>query len=549
MPVFTLTALDVTGIQRYIFGSNRLQENIGASDLVHQATRQWAFEKLPPSHNVADLEKGTLTTSRIEDGELAAEVVYAGGGNTLILFADDADKRKAKNFVNALSKKLLEDAPGLDLVAAHVTVDWEAQSLGNRRDGRVQAVMSELARVKQSRRSSAPVLGLGVTAACQSTGLVAVQSHPDDEYPISAEVVAKLAGVSVVNERLLGILPQIRSSGYKPALDFDDLGRTKGESSYIAVIHADGNRMGQHVQKIADKYPDPGAGNRDYIEAIRKFSENIEVASRNALGVTVDNLLGNLPMLSAKGALSISDDKFPFRPLVFGGDDVTFVCDGRLGLTMAARYLEMFEVEMEKVGEKVFACAGVAIVKAHYPFARAYQLAEKLCHSAKHYVRENESNGDFSALDWHFAAGGLLGSLAQIREREYEILRDNKDNKPYKLYMRPIRLHPAGNDWRTWDNFSSVTNTFNTANDDKQNWSGKRNKIMGLRQVLRDGSEAVELFRRAYDIKPLPAMRTQRGHPPDSLSIGGWDGTVCGYFDPIEAMDFFISLDWQEESD
>ena len=34
---------------------------------------------------------------------------------------------------------------------------------------------------------------------------------------------------------------------------------------------------------------------------------------------------------------------FPLRPIVFGGDDLTFVCHGRIGLALAARYLQYFE--------------------------------------------------------------------------------------------------------------------------------------------------------------------------------------------------------------
>ena len=41
MRKFTVTVLDTTGIQPYIFGSNRLRENIGASYLVSEATDDW----------------------------------------------------------------------------------------------------------------------------------------------------------------------------------------------------------------------------------------------------------------------------------------------------------------------------------------------------------------------------------------------------------------------------------------------------------------------------------------------------------------------------
>jgi hypothetical protein len=105
--------------------------------------------------------------------------------------------------------------------------------------------------------------------------------------------------------------------------------------------------------------------------------------------------------------------------LVYGGDDVTFVCDGRLGLALAALYLEKFEQHTASDDEQFFACAGVSIAKAHYPFARSYSLSNELCKSAKQLVRSNDQSA--SAIDWHLAASGLLGSLKEIRQREYHV--------------------------------------------------------------------------------------------------------------------------------
>jgi hypothetical protein len=65
---------------------------------------------------------------------------------------------------------------------------------------------------------------------------------------------------------------------------------------------------------------------------------------------------------------------------------------GRLGLTLAALYLKAFEAEKENIpdGKDLTACAGIAIVKTHYPFARAYQLSEALCSNAKNFVRDEK---------------------------------------------------------------------------------------------------------------------------------------------------------------
>ena len=544
MPDLTLTVLDVTSIQRYVFGSNRLQENIGASELVHRATHQWAFSNLPRPNNVADVETGELTDARIEDGGLAAEVVYAGGGNTLILFADDSGgERVARTFTANLGRTLIQEAPGLELVAAHVSLDWHQEPLGGSDRGRVAVVIDRLDGVKRGRATSVPVMGLGVTAACQSTGLAAVGTHPRYGYLISAEVAAKLDLLDSANRRLIGLLPAITTAGLDVPFDFDDFGRSRGEVSYIAVVHADGNQMGKRVQGIASQHVHAGEGNREYVAAMRSFSTSIEDASQRALSATVDALLSAVSDAGPEegrwidGRVPIRDNKIPFRPLVFGGDDLTFVCDGRLGLSLAACYLQAFERETKKTGVDACACAGVAVVKTHYPFARAYQLAESLSNSAKKKVRDTQDNdaGDFSALDWHFAVSGLLGDLHQIREREYHVPGIGR------LYMRPIRLWPTSGDWRTWGNFSNVADAFRM----DEEWAGRRNKVMGLFRSLRGGEASVRQFCRAYGLRALPEMKEQSRAMPTS----GWDGDTCAYFDPIEAMEFYVPLGYEQEDD
>ena len=98
----------------------------------------------------------------------------------------------------------------------------------------------------------------------------------------------------------------------------------------------------------------------------------------------------------AAGLQHDRDRFFPVRPLIFGGDDLTLVCDGRLGLALAAVYLKAFHTHTtsefsrldfpdrdKKISDELkkpaYACAGVAIVKTHYPFARAYKLSSALC--------------------------------------------------------------------------------------------------------------------------------------------------------------------------
>ena len=139
MPTYTLTVIDTPGIQPYIFGSNRLLESIGASELVQRATTLCPLELLGENGHTNVRDGKIDETLHIEDGALTAELVYSGGGNALILFCK---RERAVEFVTKLSQRVLEEAPGLELVIAHTEVEWEYLPAG------VDKAMKALARVK-----------------------------------------------------------------------------------------------------------------------------------------------------------------------------------------------------------------------------------------------------------------------------------------------------------------------------------------------------------------------------------------------------------------
>jgi len=537
-----LVIVDTTQIQPYIFGSNRLRENIGASHLVAQATEQWAFEALPHPHNVNVGPKGKLDEAQqieVTLPQLAAEVIYAGGGNVIVLFRDEP---QAKAFTQKLSRKVLTDAPGLQLVIARQPFEWSEPLYE-----KVKLTFQTLAEKKRARAHSVPLLGLGVTAMCESTGLPAIgvtQKIGDDEgYPASAEIHAKLAVAtskgtqpSEAGKRLLDLIPPLE--GYDYPNDFKYLGGTRGEHSYIAVVHADGNGMGQRIMDIGKKHAT--ADNRKYITDLRRFSDAVEAAARKAMNDTLSKLVSRIndgevahsDLNWLKVRLATNKDNniklLPFRPIVFGGDDVTFVCDGRLGLSLVVEYLRQFENETAKRADckgKITACAGIAIVKTHYPFARAYTLAEELCKSAKIYRRKQNLDG--SCLDWHFASSGLSGSIEKIREREYKVSAGDLTLRPMTLAKNPEQAH------RSWEVVLAGADEF------QRGWSGRRNKVKALRDALREGGTAVESFLMNFnESRPLPDVCTSMADWKEQ----GWQGKYCGYFDAVEMIDWFIPL-------
>ncbi len=560
--------VDSTQIQPYIFGSNRLKENIGASYLVSRATGEWALASLPQPNNVDDAAAGLIHKGKeLAKDSLAAEALYAGGGNVVTLLRD---QEGVEAFVRNLSCKALTEAPGLQLV-----ISSRERQTGESLAEAIQQSFQKLAQEKQVRSVSAPLLGLGVTMMCGSTALPAVgiatriADDPTSEYPAAAEILAKLGVNGVANGRLRHYLPP--PSGYDYPRDFDDLGREEGEESHIAIVHADGNGMGQRFLALVQTHLHEN-NDRKYIQAIRDLSEQVKEASKAALQATLAALLARIHAdepnkrdairlrnaageMIAEVILPKKEGTFylPFRPLVFGGDDVTFVCDGRLGISLAVTFLRQFEKATERIlKEKLTACAGIAIVKSHYPFARAYGLAEQLCSSAKRY-RKQKGLED-SCLDWHFALTGLSGDIQTIRQREYTVYQDpaklmEEGTPPYRgerLTLRPLTLGPnLQESHRAFPVTQAGVMAFQDlylAEDQQPQWSTRRNKVKALRQALRDGPAAVRRFLTMYDLErgQLPPIDSSKD---SDFQASGWWHQWCGYFDAIEMMDWYIPLE------
>ncbi len=543
MRAVTLTQIEVSGIQDYIFGSNNLKQNIGASELVTQATMDWvvaAFDELKISHNALWSDRfRSWQLKEWDSGLPEAQIVYWGGGNVLIVF-NGPPEQDAHRFTQVLTREAVKKARGLSLVVGHQCLDWDHDSTAKNH----QVLRKMVSVRKLSRLQDTPLLGLGVTAACVYTGLPAV-ALDEDSNPVSQAVRDKLNVRDQARGRLINLLRETIGN-YEVVEDFNLLGE-RDESSYMAVIHADGNSMGKRFEAIAEKHPD-ARDNDPYCRQLRRLSEAIQQKAAGALEATVkllvnsrhpnDKFGGEVPVPKAKD--DNGREYLPFRPVVFGGDDVTFVSAGRLGLTLAAHYLRQVAqgnlpgARDGEQGDPLYARAGVAIVKTHYPFAQAYELADALCHSAKKKLKDLTPEGKGIIMDWHYATGGIILSLAQMRNREYSA------QNGHNLLMRPVRLDldpekpPAGSRyWRSWHNFVGVTREF----QEKPDWYERRNRVKALREPLRHGGGSVKAFRQNYSLPELPKI------PGQQMTETGWHSEDCGYFDAIEAMDFYVHLE------
>ncbi len=514
------------GIQRYIFQSNRLKENIGASYLAKHwldkgltgAVRRTgctidttAWDAYQKNSSISQPEKPADTTKDVN-------LLYVGGGNAALLFKD---RETANKTVSAWSRELLVNAPGLRVAVGYGEVNGSLSKA-------YRAALKGLARCEEALPFGAALHGLPVVRTCTTTGLPA--SEPSQEQYEENQWISRSAACKqkeVGSERqpgaaqnaITGEFRSILKQGQRFAIELDKLGGSEGQS-HIAVVHADGNGMGELLNRVIGN----DQGDADFLHHVRAFSASVSHLSHLALEKTLKYLQDALPYL--KDVLSLKDEQiFPLRPIVYGGDDLTFVCDGRLGLDLAAFYLEEFakgRIRVLDEDKSVDACAGVAIVPTKFPFARAYGFADELCGLAKKRRREEKQTGNEGAgswLDFQIIQEGATRSISVLRETQYRSLEGQT------LHQRPYQVPEK------WGEFVAILKAF-------QSPQWPRSRAKELLQVLTQGSVATKRFVegaqwRGIKLPPSDVRGTgfTGGDPPDCTTP---------YFDPLEAIDFYI---------
>jgi hypothetical protein len=542
MNQYILTLIDVRQVQTYLFNANELKQNLGASYLVEMACRGWVYESLPKPHNWPDYQKDEFTSGAIENGELQAEVVFSGGANAAILFLS---MEQAAAFAKAYTQRVLERAPGLEVAVGHTPVEWDKPDGMKTAWERMQTEVMPAR--KEGRMVAQPLQGISVTAECAFTGkppVIEIKDEAGVGTLFSSEAVAKHQHSAAADQRLNEAL-QIDPPLYRYPSDFDQLGGERGRARYIAVVHADGNGLGKRIKA----YTAQADSNRETVARMRRISQEVNWAGQTALCTVRDWLLKSLTWDHAKSAdrledrwqkenfIRLNQDFLPVRPIVYGGDDITLVCDGRLGLPLAAELIKAFAQQKLSDGEPIYACAGVAVVHSHYPFARAYALAENLCRDAKGAARQLDPEKRLGMLNWYYAsAGRTLESWKEISALEYQTSEGS-------LALRPVMVtHASGTTfdaWSTWDALTSLVEQFRIGH-----WADRRNKVKELESALRLGSQAVKKFTTAHG--KLPRLKFL--DPKTEYESKGWLENKCVYFDALEANDLFVYPQYGGES-
>jgi hypothetical protein len=193
----------------------------------------------------------------------------------------------------------------------------------------------------------------------------------------------------------------------------------------------------------------------------------------------------------------------PLRPIFIGGDDVTFVCEARLGIPLALEYIRQVN-ELSK-GE-YSCCAGIAIAKESYPFYQSQQMAQALCRSAKNKRKDERSDAPY--LDYQLLDSSTTDPLEVIRSQYH--LPDGRI-----LYAKP---YSADQMQKQLENAQKLSK-----------WP--RSKVKEMRDVLFGTGEEVQAYKEQIkargDLKP----------PKEGFDGAEIDSPENIYPDMIELMD------------
>lgn len=393
MPEIYLYGAAVQGIQGFIFQTNTLKDIVGASELVNLICTKMFKEC-------------------VGSGWKDARKIMTAAGNVKYKFTS---REECERVVREFPKKVMQAAPGITISQAVVRItDYDTSKFKEYIDA-----LEKKLRAQRNKPAKSTTIGCMGILRSRQTGLPVVEEEKNEDGSIEYldDSTQKKRHLKKIAE--LGLCESAFGTQVRQDVYPKDVGKMCGKNSWLAVIHADGNGLGQIIQNIGDE------------EAIFKtFSRELDKATKTAALSAYHELL--------KMDNELNGEVIPIRPIVLGGDDFTIICRGSIAMDYVTAYLRNFEESTGKMMEDInkmlkekgkpkrydglTACAGIAFIKSNYPFYYGYNLAEALCSEAKKDAkskkRKREDGQSRSCLMFHKVQDSFITDYADIERRE-----------------------------------------------------------------------------------------------------------------------------------
>lgn len=260
------------------------------------------------------------------------------------------------------------------------------------------------------------------------------------------------------------------------------------DSRRIAVLHADGNGLGQILRDLSLSVDLENVVSyaRIYMEMSRAIADATQKAALHAMECVVIPAATIDQRSNLKDSAAVFDQKeaIPIRPLIMGGDDLTVIIRADIALDFAATFVEEFErqtrlefkaiknilkdldesVDVEKLllPEKLTACAGLAFIKANQPFAMGYTLASSICSHVKNRARAKQKESVItaipSAMGFHRVTSTLIEDYNSAVQRESTV---SHAEKSYRLTLGAYGLGEHAHELPKFEYLRTLISAFN----------------------------------------------------------------------------------------
>lgn len=458
----------VQGIQEFIFQTNKLQEIVGASELVEEICTNFFKDEVGNNFQEDNL-------------------ILGAAGNIKYVFEN---RESCQELVRTFPKRVMEMAPGITISQAVVEIK-EGQDNHQLLENRLRTQRNRAISISEG-------IGLMVTETTRKTGGIGVAYHKpkyrDKEEVIDLAQEMKIRASEKANKKLLEkLIGKQEKLIEKFPFEMDDIAK-EGEKSWIAVVHADGNNLGQKIISMVQS-----AGQEKSFHLMKNFSKTLGeitvAAARNAFEKVIPT--------EARDKEDKDKFRIPFRPVVLGGDDLTAIMRADLALD----YTECFLAEFERLSKEHFqkfgaenqlienpfidgltACAGIAYIKKSYPFHYGVTLAESLCAEAKKTSKSINKDHSPSSIMFHRVHASFVEEYEDIIDAELKA----KDN--IRFNFGPYFINPQSN----YSTVQELKQRIKNINRKTAPRSGIRN---WLGELKRDTDAAEQLRKRLIDIK------------------------------------------------
>ena len=434
-----LYGTSVQGIQSFIFQTNTLRDIIGASELVD-----------------------AVCNDKFNDYKGNGEVLLHAAGNIKCIYNTEEECKKT---VRDFPKKISQFAPGITISQAVVAFDETCD---------FAEVVNELERklhIQRNRPMRSQTLGSIGIQRSRSTGLPSVDEKGND--------AAELAKQQNYNRKKLCALCFGEECPDKNfPYNIEDITQ---QNDWVAIMHIDGNGLGQVVQKVGHKR-----------EVFSKFSEELNMATIRSAQETYTDCKKKYVWTGV----------VPIRPVVLGGDDLTVICRGDIALYYAEQFMHHFEENTKQMGSLqgenisgLTACAGIAFVKSSFPFYYGYQLAEELCKYAKQEAKKINEDSAPSCLMFHKMQDAFSEKYEDIRKREL------RPQPNVSFCFGPYYLSEQKEKW-TIEHLSAISNTLkDTEKKDEKSANATKSHLRQWLTAMHDSEgKAQQVAKRAWEM-------------------------------------------------